>query len=79
MVNAHTKGRQNWTLEIHRALTLELLQRQLIERLVDPATHAQDLDDRLPRPSRWPTPTTASTGREGLVDARLPDILELDH
>ena len=32
MVNAHTEGRQNWTLEIHRALTLELLQRQLIER-----------------------------------------------
>jgi asparagine synthase (glutamine-hydrolysing) len=32
MVNAHTKGWQNWTQEIHRALTLELLQRQLIER-----------------------------------------------
>ncbi|MGH8581562.1 MAG: asparagine synthase-related protein [Gammaproteobacteria bacterium] len=32
MVNAHTTGRQNWTKEIHRALTLELLQRQLIER-----------------------------------------------
>ncbi len=32
MVNAHTEGRQNWTLEIHRALSLELLQRQLIER-----------------------------------------------
>ncbi len=32
MVKAHTEGRQNWTLEIHRALTLELLQRQLIER-----------------------------------------------
>jgi asparagine synthase (glutamine-hydrolysing) len=32
MVDAHTKGRQNWTQEIHRALTLELLQRQLIER-----------------------------------------------
>lgn len=33
MVQAHTQGRQNWTLEIQRALTLELLQRQLIERL----------------------------------------------
>jgi asparagine synthase (glutamine-hydrolysing) len=32
MVNEHTKGWQNWTQEIHRALTLELLQRQLIER-----------------------------------------------
>jgi asparagine synthase (glutamine-hydrolysing) len=32
MVNAHTKGRQNWTHEIHRVLSLELLQRQLIER-----------------------------------------------
>ena len=32
MVNAHTKGWRNWTQEIHRALTLELLQRQLIER-----------------------------------------------
>ncbi|MGH6843737.1 MAG: asparagine synthase-related protein, partial [Methylocella sp.] len=32
MVNAHTKGWQNWTQEIHHALTLELLQRQLIER-----------------------------------------------
>lgn len=32
MVNAHTKGWQNWTPEIHRVLTLELLQRQLIER-----------------------------------------------
>ena len=32
MVNAHTKGWQNWTQEIHRVLTLELLQRQLIER-----------------------------------------------
>jgi asparagine synthase (glutamine-hydrolysing) len=32
MVNSHIEGRQNWTLEIHRALTLELTQRQLIER-----------------------------------------------
>lgn len=32
MVKAHTEGRQNWTLEIHRALTLELLQRQLVEQ-----------------------------------------------
>ena len=32
MVDAHTKGWQNWTKEIHRALSLELLQRQLIER-----------------------------------------------
>jgi len=32
MVNAHTKGWQNWTQEIHRTLTLELLQRRLIER-----------------------------------------------
>ena len=29
MVNAHTKGNGNYTLEIHRALSLELLQRQL--------------------------------------------------
>jgi asparagine synthase (glutamine-hydrolysing) len=29
MVNAHVKGNRNYTLEIHRALTLELLQRQL--------------------------------------------------
>jgi asparagine synthase (glutamine-hydrolysing) len=32
MVIGHTEGRQNWTLPIHRALTIELLQRQLIER-----------------------------------------------
>ncbi|MGZ5133530.1 MAG: asparagine synthase-related protein [Flavitalea sp.] len=32
MLNAHTKGNRNYTLEIHRALTLELIQRQLIER-----------------------------------------------
>jgi asparagine synthase (glutamine-hydrolysing) len=32
LVEAHTGGRENWTLEIHRLLTLELLQRQLIER-----------------------------------------------
>jgi asparagine synthase (glutamine-hydrolysing) len=32
MVEAHTKGWQNWTKEIHRVLSLELLQRQLIER-----------------------------------------------
>jgi asparagine synthase (glutamine-hydrolysing) len=32
MVDAHTKGWQNWTREIHRVLSLELLQRQLIER-----------------------------------------------
>ena len=32
MVNEHTSGRENWTHEIHRLLTLELLQRQLIER-----------------------------------------------
>lgn len=32
MVIAHTAGRANWTEEIHFVLTLELLQRQLIER-----------------------------------------------
>jgi asparagine synthase (glutamine-hydrolysing) len=32
MVNTHVNGRQNWTREIHRVLSLELLQRQLIER-----------------------------------------------
>jgi asparagine synthase (glutamine-hydrolysing) len=32
MVDAHSKGWQNWTREIHRVLSLELLQRQLIER-----------------------------------------------
>ncbi|MGE3228138.1 MAG: asparagine synthase-related protein [Hyphomicrobium sp.] len=32
MVIAHTRGEQNWTKEVHRALTLELLQRRLIER-----------------------------------------------
>ena len=32
MIDAHTKGWQNWTQEIHRVLSLELLQRQLIER-----------------------------------------------
>ena len=29
MVNAHTTGNRNYTLELHRALSLELLQRQL--------------------------------------------------
>jgi asparagine synthase (glutamine-hydrolysing) len=32
IIEAHTEGWQNWTREIHRVLTLELLQRQLIER-----------------------------------------------
>lgn len=30
MVTAHTQGEENWTLEIHRLLTLELAQRRLI-------------------------------------------------
>jgi asparagine synthase (glutamine-hydrolysing) len=33
MVNAHLKGTRNYTLEIHRALTIELIHRQLIEQL----------------------------------------------
>ena len=32
MVNSHLKGNRNYTLEIHRALTIELIQRQLIEQ-----------------------------------------------
>ena len=32
MVNSHIKGNRNYTLEIHRALTIELTQRQLIEQ-----------------------------------------------
>ncbi len=32
MVSAHTRGWRNWTREIHGVLSLELLQRQLIER-----------------------------------------------
>jgi asparagine synthase (glutamine-hydrolysing) len=32
LVRGHTTGRRNFTLEIHRLLTIELLQRQLIER-----------------------------------------------
>ena len=32
IVDAHTAGRENWTQEIHRLLTMELLQRELIER-----------------------------------------------
>lgn len=32
MVNAHTKGTRNYTLEIIRALTIELTQRQLIDQ-----------------------------------------------
>jgi asparagine synthase (glutamine-hydrolysing) len=32
MVNSHLKGNRNYTLEIHRALTMELIQRQLIEQ-----------------------------------------------
>jgi asparagine synthase (glutamine-hydrolysing) len=32
MVNSHIKGSRNYTLEIHRALTIELIQRQLIEQ-----------------------------------------------
>lgn len=31
MVNSHIKGNRNYTSEIHRALTVELLQRQLID------------------------------------------------
>jgi asparagine synthase (glutamine-hydrolysing) len=33
MVNSHIKGYRNYTLEIHRALTSELTQRQLVEQL----------------------------------------------
>jgi asparagine synthase (glutamine-hydrolysing) len=32
IVNAHTRGEQNWTVAIHKLLTSELIQRQLIER-----------------------------------------------
>jgi asparagine synthase (glutamine-hydrolysing) len=32
MVNGHIKGNRNYTLEIHKMLALELVQRQLIER-----------------------------------------------
>jgi len=32
MVNSHIKGYRNYTLEIHRALTSELIQRQLVEQ-----------------------------------------------
>jgi asparagine synthase (glutamine-hydrolysing) len=32
MVNSHVKGSRNYTLEIHRVLTTELIQRQLIEQ-----------------------------------------------
>jgi asparagine synthase (glutamine-hydrolysing) len=32
MVKGHVNGRANYTLEIHRVLALELLQRQLIEQ-----------------------------------------------
>jgi len=31
MVREHVEGRRNYTLEIHKALTSELIQRQLIE------------------------------------------------
>lgn len=33
MVNSHISGRRNYTLEIHKALTCELIQRKLIEQL----------------------------------------------
>lgn len=33
MVIDHTKGKQNFTLEIHRALTIELTQKMLIDRI----------------------------------------------
>ena len=32
MVSSHTRGDRNYTLEIHRALTSELIQRQLVEQ-----------------------------------------------
>jgi len=32
MVTAHVKGRGNYTSEIHKLLTSELMQRQLIEQ-----------------------------------------------
>jgi asparagine synthase (glutamine-hydrolysing) len=32
MVNGHLKGKRNYTLEIHKLLTMELVQRELIER-----------------------------------------------
>lgn len=32
VVNSHVKGNRNYTSEIHRALTTELIQRQLIEQ-----------------------------------------------
>jgi asparagine synthase (glutamine-hydrolysing) len=37
VVGAHTKGEQNYTLEIHKLLTSELIQRQLVERKWDDA------------------------------------------
>jgi hypothetical protein len=32
MVNSHINGYRNYTLEIHRALTCELIQRKLVEQ-----------------------------------------------
>lgn len=36
MVNSHTRGDKNYTLEIHRVLTSELIQRQLVEQSYAP-------------------------------------------
>jgi hypothetical protein len=32
MIKAHAEGSRNFTSEIHRALTIELIQRQLIDQ-----------------------------------------------
>jgi len=32
MVNGHVKGNRNYTLELHKVLTMELIQRQFLDR-----------------------------------------------
>jgi len=50
IVEGHVKGRQNYTNEIHKMLTLELLNRLMVDRAVRPGTRHRS-EEQLPHPS----------------------------
>lgn len=50
IVEGHVNGRQNYTNEIHQMLTLELLNRLLVDRAVGPGTRHRR-EERVPHPS----------------------------
>jgi asparagine synthase (glutamine-hydrolysing) len=52
LVDEHATGRGNHTLEIHRALTLELTHRELLDRRPDPSRRISHSEAGIERPTR---------------------------